>query len=256
MVTRIPGPYAELTRGFDAAPMKEQGMTLRQKQNIKMGNLPGMLLRLSQQAFGTNYEKWIAVFGNAEQTFMVTATYPETGAKQFSAPLKAVVLSARSVGSKPDAIAESLPFTLTPSAKLKPASGIGKMLLYTRDGTVQQRSPQDPLFIAAPSLGKVPVADRREYAQNRLSQTAQTKVGKTLSHEPTEINGLEGFETVAEAQDARSETPLALYQVMLFDEEGYILMQGMVGASMREEYLPEFKAMARSLKQKPVKNKR
>jgi len=43
---------------------------------------------------------------------------------------------------------------------------------------------------------------------------------------------------------------LNIYQVILFDESSYFLMQGLVGAELRDEYLPEFKEMARSFKQK------
>ena len=40
---------------------------------------------------------------------------------------------------------------------------------------------------------------------------------------------------------------LAAKVVLLFDGEGYVLMQGLVGADLREEYVPAFRAMARSL---------
>ena len=40
---------------------------------------------------------------------------------------------------------------------------------------------------------------------------------------------------------------LRVYQVMLFESESYILLQGLVGEKLADEFLPEFKAMARSL---------
>lgn len=55
---------------------------------------------------------------------------------------------------------------------------------------------------------------------------------------------------MAEAQDVASGKPLLLYQALLFDKGSYILMQGLVGAPRREEYLPEFKAMARGFQRK------
>ncbi len=64
------------------------------------------------------------------------------------------------------------------------------------------------------------------------------------------IDGLDGYELLANAEDSGSGTPLAVYQVILFDDNSYLLMQGIVGAKTKTKYLPEFKAMARSLKRK------
>jgi hypothetical protein len=43
-------------------------------------------------------------------------------------------------------------------------------------------------------------------------------------------------------------TPLTIYQVMLFEGQSYILIQGIVGTKIRDEYLADFQAMARSFK--------
>lgn len=45
-------------------------------------------------------------------------------------------------------------------------------------------------------------------------------------------------------------TVLIVYQVMLFGEDSYILITGLVGVDLWDEYLPEFKALARSLTRK------
>jgi hypothetical protein len=82
-----------------------------------------------------------------------------------------------------------------------------------------------------------------------LYQTAHTKITAVTTTTPISIDGLDGYEIVADAQDASSGTPLAMYQVMLFDNNrSYILIQGLVGANVRAEYLPEFRSMARSFK--------
>jgi hypothetical protein len=68
-----------------------------------------------------------------------------------------------------------------------------------------------------------------------------------ISNNDIIIDGLDGSELLADAQDAGSATPLKVYQVILFDGRSYILMQGVVGAKVADEFLPEFKKMARSL---------
>ncbi|MBC8104014.1 MAG: hypothetical protein H7Z41_15685 [Cytophagales bacterium] len=250
VVMRIPGPYAEVTRGFDTAALKARGITLVTKEDMKIDGLSGVLLNVTQEAHDIVFAKWIAAFGDPSQTILVTASFPQEQTRSLSARLKASVLSARrdkKVGAKPGA---DITFTLTPSTKLKPASGLGKMLLFTKEGIVPAKNPSDPLFVATPSLGDPPVADRGEYALNRLRQTAHTTVTKITSNQPIGIDDMDGFEIIAEAKDTTSGLPLTLYQVMLFEEDSYFLMQGLVGKEQSAAYLPEFKAMARSLRRK------
>lgn len=44
------------------------------------------------------------------------------------------------------------------------------------------------------------------------------------------------------------ETPLADYQVILFNKNSYIRLAELVGHEQQDEYLPEFRAMAHSLR--------
>ncbi len=121
------------------------------------------------------------------------------------------------------------------------------MLMYTRDGAISKGSPGDPLFIAAPSLSKIEIDDQRQFAMQRLLQTGQTRISSVRFNSEITIDGLVGYEMVASGEDADSGTPLSVYQVILYDGGSYILMQGLVGSELLGEYLPEFKAMARSL---------
>jgi hypothetical protein len=150
------------------------------------------------------------------------------------------------VAPEPESV---LPFGVTPSPKMKPTtnSGLGRMLLYTRDGVMPIQAPGDPILIVGPSLVSVPVDNRLDYAMNRIFQTAQTRVASVSSHEPITIAGVEGFESLAAAEDIKSGTGITLYQVMLFQESDYLLVQGLVGNDLADEFLPEFRAMARSL---------
>ena len=112
------------------------------------------------------------------------------------------------------------------------------------------KSPGDPLFIAASSLGQMVIGDQRKFAEQRLLGTVHTKQLKVKSVDPITIDGLDGFESLAEAEEELSGTPLIVYQVMLFDEGSYILMQGHVGTKLRDDFLPEFKTITRSLRRK------
>jgi hypothetical protein len=255
VVLRMPGPYKEVTAGFDQAHLAAQGMRLKTKGPVTVDGQAGMLLRLTQQARGIDFAKWIVTFGDEKQTFLITATFPEART-ELSPRMKASVLSVRRektpVGtSAPTDPGAGIPYTLTSSDKLKLAGTMGKALFYTRDGAIPIKSPGDPIFVVAPSMGDAaPLGDRKEIALQRLQQTKVTKDISVTTNEPVTIDGLSGYEITATATDAKTNGPLTVYQVMLFDEKSYILMQGMVETPQGEAYLAEFKAAARTFKRK------
>lgn len=247
---RISAPHSKIASGFMPEQMKARGWTLHSKQEVKVDGLPGELIHFEQPAGGQVFLKWSLVFGDEKQTTMVTATFPIALKQDLSARLKAAVLSTRldqTAIPKPET---DLDFTLVVSPKLKFTPGISKMLVYTKDGVIPAKSPKDPVFIAAPAIGKVVVGNKRQFAEQRLRQIALTKKLTIKSTEAITIAGLDGYESFASAEDAKSGTPLIVYQVILFSEGSYFLIQGLVGTYLGDEYLLEFKAMARSLKKK------
>ncbi len=250
MALSIPGPFSKLTAGFTHEQMKARGWTLLSRQDIKIDGLPGILVHFEQPAGGIVFLKWSVVFGDDQKTTIVTATFPKTLAQELSARLKSAVLSTRLDRSPAPAPGADLPFTLEVSPKLKLSPGISKTLVYTTDGIIPTKLPKEPLFIVAPSLGRVAIADKQQFAEQRLYKTAHTKRVSIKSTAAIIIDGLNGYESLAEAEDAKSGTPLILYQVILFDGGSYILIQGLVGAELQDEYLPEFRSMVRSLQRR------
>lgn len=249
MALSMAGPYLKVNTIFTQDLMKARGWTLRSRQNVKVNDLPGIFIHFEQPAQGQIFLKWSLIFGDDRKTTMVTATFPKSREKEMSARLKSAVQSTSQIDrTAPSAV--GLPFTLVASNKLKLTQIVSKMLAYTKDGVIPSQSPKDPLFIAVPSLGKVVVLDKLQYAERLLQQTNHTKKLIVKSTKAIAIDGLNGYESLAEAEDTKSGTPLIIYQVILFNQNSYIRMLGLTGTEFRDEYLPEFKAMARSLQRK------
>ncbi|MEK6246587.1 MAG: hypothetical protein N2C12_00310, partial [Planctomycetales bacterium] len=146
MITMIPGPFAETTRGFAAEQLKKSGMTLLAKEAVKIDGDAGVLLSVSQNAYGTEFSKWILAFGNENETRIVTATFPESEEANLSSHLKSVVLSTRIDDTVAPTPGADVGFVIAASQKLKltDVSSIGKMLMYTKDGVIPAKSPTDP----------------------------------------------------------------------------------------------------------------
>jgi hypothetical protein len=248
MVVKIPGSFDRVTSGFTAEQLKAKGMTLQSKENIKIDGEKGLLISVTQTAYGIEFMKWMLVFGNDKDTKIVTATFPNNSDAKLSANLKSIVMSAKLDTTAPSATGADSGFTIVASDKLKLTTTVNKVQLYTKDGVIPAKSPADPLFVVAPSFSRVTIADKQQFAVRRLYQTAHTKIGSVTATNPITIDGLNGYEISATGEDSDSGTPLAIYQVMLFDDKSYFLMQGLVGSQLRGEYLPAFQRMSYSFK--------
>lgn len=250
MVLAMPGPFEEVMKGFTKTALAERGMTLHSKEPIRVNGQSGLQVHFSQQAYGQEFLKWAVFFGDPKRTTMVVATSPQVHASKLRHLLKNVI---RSVSpTKTVAKADSLPFQIEAARGLSLVEGIatGNTALFTKNGTVPNKSPEEPLFIVALSIGEVWVGNRKEYAQRRLLDMAETDVESVQSITPVTIDGLEGYELMATGKDQKTQTPLSLYQIMLFpDEGGYILMTGVVGQEQAKSYLPQFKAMTKTFRQ-------
>ncbi|KAI9130569.1 hypothetical protein [Acaryochloris sp. CCMEE 5410] len=248
MVLAIPGPFAEVTQGFTKPALAEKGMTLHSKELTQVKGQSGVKVYFSQQANGQEFLKWAVLFGDTERTKMVVATAPKTHASKLRHSLQTVLQSV-----EPSQMAAApLPFEIEAVADLAQVQGVamGNTALFTLNGTIPTATPNDPMFIVALSIGEVFVGNRKEYARRRLLETAQTEIESVQTTTPITIDELEGYELTATGKDQKSQTPLMLYQVMLFpDEGGYILMMGMVGQQQVKNYLPQFKAMAQTFQQ-------
>jgi hypothetical protein len=250
MLSKIPGPFSEVTKEFNKTGLATKGISLRSQKNVKIDNRNGLLFNVSQSAYGQKFLKWILVFGDEQSTTIVVATFLEQNAAKMSEPLKRVLLGVSASGSSPSV--SSLPFTVTAVEGLslvQKVAGMGKVAVFTKDGNIPLTSPNDPLFMVAPSLGDVPIDDRKSFANRRLSSYPGIDLIAIKSVNEISIDNLPGWEIIASSQDRKTKIPLMLHQILLFPKQGgYILMIGIVGDKQAKIYSPKFKAIALTYK--------
>ena len=249
MITELPAPFAEASKGFNAAGFKTQGMTLLSEEKSSFGELQGALYSASQAAQGIEFLKWLAIFGDAANTYIVTAAFPKVHAEELSEKLKAAVRSAKVSGAAVDPM-DAVTFRVTPAGSMKLAKVVGNMLLFTENGIFPARGIETPLFIAGASITQsMSVPDQRLFAETRLRQVKALKEITPKETNPFEVAGLKGFESKADALDAGTSAKAVLYQVIVYDTDGYFLMQGIAAEASRDLVMPVFKEMARSFTQ-------
>ncbi len=250
LVAEIPNPYSQVAGGFTAENLKTRGMTLLSQEKVTINGYSGQLLKVTQVANSIAYLKWIGVFGDETETILITATLPQQLEKSLSQQLQKSVLSAKWEKNRAVDPFADLNFAIENPPSLKFTTRMVNTLLYTRDGEIPTKTPEAPFVVVGQSLQKVLVSNPKQFSETRLTQTAQIRDLSIESSREISINGLKGYEIVATAKDEKTAIPLVVYQVMLFDEQDYFILQGIVGANLRKEYLDDFQRMALSLKKK------
>ncbi|HEX2206818.1 MAG TPA: hypothetical protein VHG93_03995 [Longimicrobium sp.] len=248
MVTEVPAPFSTMETRLTPESFAAEGMQFRGADSVTVDGMRGRLISVAQQARGMTYEKWALMFGNDSLTVIVTATWPREHAASLREPLRRAVLSTRWAGAAPEDPLAGLGFAVDAGSRLRVARRFGNMLLLNDTGTLPNATPGSPLLMVGRSVAPADLRDMEAFAQWRLRQARTVSGISGISGAAVTIDGAQGYEIVADAVDTESGTPLGIYQVVLAEGTQYLLIQAMVGADRAEVFIPEFQAIARSLR--------
>lgn len=251
VVTEFPGAYTDIASGFTAENLKPRGMNLISKENISVDSYKGFLVKFTQNANGQEYGKVGVIFGDDKESVFIIASFPVELEKELSTVLKDSLIAAKWDRKKEVDPFADLSFNVDASGSLKFAKRLQSTLLYSKDGKFPVEV-DTPIFVVGKSVSDFPTgtSDYKAFAESRLNQSAENKNIAIESGEAITIDNLNGYEIVANGNDSASNAPLAIYQVLLFDDKNYFIMQGLVGVKSKDQFLVEFKKMARSFKKK------
>jgi hypothetical protein len=253
MVSEIPGPYGEVTAGFnDKKRMHAQGMTLLGKSSVQVDGHNGMLLQVEQPAYGTLFKKWMVAVDRSRATTLIVASYPEAAAEQGEL-LKTAILAA-TFGKATDPI-DALTFSVTPSPPFKVAKVLAQDMILSPDGRFPIKDENVPFMILGLSTSEnLTIPDKKTFSERRVTKTAKVKNISVNQSTPVKIGDLSGFATTAKGEGEDAATPLTIYQVLLYDTSGYCVIQGITPSAEKNTYMPVFKKIAKSFKMKESHN--
>lgn len=249
MVTEVPGPFREVSKGFNKRSLATKGIKLIDRKNIRLNGQDAILLNVSQSAYGTEFLKWMVVFGDESETVLVVATFPERFEGELSESLKASVLTARWRKNAETDFFEGLTFRVSEKGKLKISKKMGNNIILTLDGDFPPQSKDDPVVIIGSSMTEDGnIANKKAYARERLNKTVSIKSIQTLNEEDVLIDGLSGRKILAKARDSDTNTERFVYHTLLYTNDGYYIFQGISGFSKRNEYEAIFGKILKSFK--------
>ncbi len=254
MVTEIPGPYVEVTAGFnDKKRMQAQGISLLSKSSVKVDGHTGMLLHIEQSAHGILFKKWMLAVDRSSATTLIVTSYPKVEVKQGKL-LKTAILSA-TFGKASDPI-DALNFSVTPSPPFKVAKVFGQNMILSPNGRFPVKDEKVPLMVLGLSISEdLAIPDKKKFSELRVMNTATVKNISINQSTSIKIGDLAGYVTTAKGEGNDTATPLTIYQVLLFDTSGYCVIQGIVPSAEKNTYMPVFEKVAESFKMKKARSK-
>lgn len=76
-VVQVSGPFTQMAKGFTAAKLSSQGLTLKGKSPVWIDGVAGLLVETEALHAGQHYGKWFLVLGNDDKTATITAQFPK-----------------------------------------------------------------------------------------------------------------------------------------------------------------------------------
>jgi hypothetical protein len=186
------------------------------------------------------------IFGDVKGTVLVNGIYPEAS-KSVEGRVSDALLSTLYNPSQNDDPLDAAPFAINvEGTQYKVAKFMGGSLIYSIDGKI----PTDkPTLIVGRSIAKVSAPNQKQYAKERLKKLPKGAFNIIKEIKETVIDGLNGYEIVAEGKAANGQ-PELIYQVMLFNDEGdYYIIIGQAKENM-ESNLEIYKKIAKTFKRK------
>lgn len=258
MITELPAPLSKVSGGFTKEPMKARGMDLISSKSKSHGELLGMEVEFTQEFMGTTMRKYAQLFGDEKSCVLATATMVKGDDEAIMDALKTSINSiVFDTSAKAPAKDEGLPYTLTETANLKLAERIQNTILYNKAGKLtppapgkdgEPAPPRDPAFIVSQSVSKMKIEDTEDFARRRMQDTPYLKDLQIEEEKNIETAGLKGRQLKATGVDVKSGEKTYLYMQILFQPDGYFIMQGIAPLAARANSEKDFEAMAASFK--------
>jgi hypothetical protein len=243
MLMTISGPYDQVSSGLTDENLLKQGVIVSGRENLTFNNRKAILLKGTQKAYGMTFLKKILVFGNDKRTVIINGAFPEER-KQLDSAVMVSMLSVQYDEKLEDGTNNQVMVIDTRGTTYILSGTENKMLTFKQP---EDQSKDAPILIASPSIVKALISDQKAFAVNRLKQLPGHANAVIKETNPIEINGLKGFEVIAENKGASGKTGIT-YQVMLFtDNDSYYVIVGIAYKDI-ETNLVTFKKLARTVK--------
>ena len=239
-----PEAYSQIEKTLDADTAKKQGVHLDKREPITLSIGKGVLLSGSQTAEGARYRKYLMLASGDDLTVLITVQVPEQNTTYPDKVVRAALATLAVRAKVPESEElDLLPFAVGDLAGFK-VDGVlrGRALMLSDASQAASDAGKDAagnatthFIIAAVPGGPADPADRENFAKLSFDEIGGIRNVRLTMSEPLRVNGQSGYQTMADAQDARSGADVKVVQWLRFGSGGFLQM---IGVAPSESWIP------------------
>lgn len=239
--------FPDVEKGFTDEALKTRGLTVETREPVELQGGRGFIVT-GQHTSGTTKRREIVLTGTLSGiTAIVSVQIAEEARATISEPALIAALKTTVVrASVPDAEKlAALPYKISDLAGFRVVRG-------GPDGTaILTEGPEDtvkavaqPFVVIGLLAGESPKAEERDtFARRVFSSMPGIKEVKILRAEPLRISNQSGYEILAEAKDANSNTEITTVQWLRFGSGGYLQVFAIARRTAWADLFPRLRAL-------------
>ncbi len=253
--------YSQIEKTMDTETLRKQGITLDKREPMQLNVGKGFLFTGRQVVDKARYRKWLLVAAASDLTALVTVQVPEQENAYPDRVVRAALATLAVRPSVPQAEELSLlPFAVGELAGFQIDSvlrGRALVLSDAQSGEPKDSAKEPPeasrnarLLIAAMPGGPAEPDERASFARLSFNEIAGIRDVHITMAEPLRIGGQPGYQSMAEAKDARSGNDVMVVQWLRFGSGGFLQMTGIAPADHWTSVLARLRTIRDSIEPK------
>jgi hypothetical protein len=234
-----PEVYSQIEKTLDADTAKKQGVHLDKREPITLSVGKGVLLSGWQTAEGARYRKYLMLASAGDLTVLITVQVPEQNTAYPDKVVRAALATLAVRAKVPESEElRLLPFAVGDLAGFR-IDGVlrGRALMLSDTPAAADEGGKDAagnatthFIIAAVPGGPTDPADHENFARLSFDEIGGIRNVRLTMSEPLRVGGQSGYQTMADAQDARSGADVKVVQWLRFGSGGFLQMIGVAPA--------------------------
>lgn len=248
LLVAMPGEaYAELEKSFTDEMLKSRGINVAAREPMTFKDGKGILVSGPKEADGVKRHETVMIARTGGITALVSVQMLEASRAIVT---EAVVREAlKTVAVRPQ-IPDSEKLAVLPY-KISNLAGF-RIIRTVYDGTaILTQGPKDsaeaveqPFLLIGVATGEVPKPEERDsYARRMFGTAPGIKDVKIVRAEPLRIGQTAGYEIVAEAKDASSDTDITAVQWLRFGQSGHLQMFALARRGVWNDVFPKLRSI-------------
>jgi hypothetical protein len=249
--------YAEMDKTAQPDVLKKQGIAMDKREPMQVNVGKAFLVIGSETADKTRFRKWILVAATDRFTALVNVQVPEQDTTYTDAAVRAALATLAVRASVPDAERLSLlPFTVGDLAGFQVEGVIPDRALMLVDIPANQapdataRTVDARLLVAAEPGGPSDTDDHGNFARLAFDSIGGIKNVRINMSEPLNLNGQQGYQTMAQAKQIQDDADVMVVQWLRFGSGGFLQMVGIARSEIWTSALTRMRAVRDSVEAK------